>query len=816
MSNYSMNLKFYYNLFFLFILILYVKNQEILNECSENVTNGEVCLEYLNNSTEIELNWRQDDYNLIIHILSIDCEIEVDDINKNNFEKISYYNYDAYYLSKHYDNSISLKINPLIPSKKQNQNRNYPLIINTIKNSSIFMPYISPVLNVKENEPIFLYFNNDFKSINLFYGNSNIKQPIIISFFTKEKTKFKIEISDQIKIINKIINYKGNIIFNPEYYADYDISISLEEDINNSTMMVKIFQNNSSPIYFQKNQLNLGFIPIELDYYYYYMEIFKGEKGEIILFNKRQNAILISKIIEKDNNIIPKVNEFPQYNENESLPINSFEFNIYHQKLSFNTSLTPQKCEEGCFLLITIYSNIPKSLDINGTEFSILSRIWEEDEKISQIINIPLDEYIFGYFDEMINIHYYSVFIPNETYDIYIEIHGKNIFGYYQEGINQINTANKDNIFKFEKCQNKMIIKLNPKDIGLESFKGKYISLAFEKDINDIHSPYYYFRIIQQNSEKKYIIYPLDTNKENYCETKNKTCYFLLRNEYNELSNRIFIYNLEKNNISCEVFYKNENDYYSKNLNLDNLNEDKDESKEIQSFNGLLNFDLKKNENFILIRVKSKEEANLTILSNVYKQSNSTSINIYSYQLYHLSDKQCQKFNLIQNSNIKYRVFINNIEGEGFIYYNQISDNTNNDIHITEQRIYSFSISNKESFLVCAKNDLIYYIKIIDDIPNVIKELNYQSNLEKLDSNTDFFPLIYFIKDVKYNGIYINFIFKFNDSNNENNTLEIKGYELNYSEILSIKSKSDVKKIGSKEIKGKYDNITNSGTIELS
>ena len=85
-------------------------------------------------------------------------------------------------------------------------------------------------------------------------------------------------------------------------------------------MIVKIIHYNSAPFYLQKNQFNLGFIPIDIDCYYYYMEIFKGEGGEIMLFNKRQNGILISNIIKKnitaDNKYkIPKVSEFPKYHE---------------------------------------------------------------------------------------------------------------------------------------------------------------------------------------------------------------------------------------------------------------------------------------------------------------------------------------------------------------------------------------------------------------------------------------------------------------------------------------------------------------------
>ena len=218
-----------------------------------------------------------------------------------------------------------------------------------------------------------------------------------------------------------------------------------------------------------------------------------------------------------------------------------------------------------------------------------------------------------------------------------------------------------------------MIIKLNPEDIGLDSFKEKYISFAFEKNNKSIHS-YYYFRILEQKSKNDYVIYPLDTNKENYCETKENKCYFLLKNEYNGLSNKILIYSYGKNNVSYQVFYMNETDYYSSNFNLNNLNKNED----IKSNNGLLSLDLKLDDHFILIVVESTEDENLTIVSNFYNESNSSSIDIdiYSYQLYHLSENQWQQFNLI-NSLTDYRILINITEGEGYICFSHACDNYN-------------------------------------------------------------------------------------------------------------------------------------------
>ena len=467
-------------------------------------------------------------------------------------------------------------------------------------------------------------------------------------------------------------------------------------------------------------------------------------------------------------------------------------------------------------MLIAYYSNISKSLDIKGTEFSILSRIWNKKELISQIINIPINEYIFGTYDQTpINIHYYSIFIPYETESIDIEIQGRNILGYFQEGIVQINPQNMDNnnTKLFDKCQDKMIITLNKLDIDLDSFKGKYISFAFKKDINDNYS-YYYFRVHQKNAENKYMIYPLDTNKENFCETKDNKCYFLLKNEYKDSSNQIFIYGFGKNDISYKVFYMNNTDYYSKNLsNLENLNEAKEEKK----FNSYLSLNLKAIEDFalILIESNSNEEENLTIISRLYNQINPLYIDIYSYQLFHLSENTSQQFNLIENPSIEYKILINNTEGEGNIYFNKIGDDN---IHLDGQKIYSFSISNKKSFSVCAQSNLIFNIKIIYANKNeAIKELYYQYNYDYINYNNINFPLIYTIKDLKYKGININFNFKYDNSNNTYNNLIIKGYGLDYSEISSIKDKNNMKILDSKNgINGTFDNITNSGTIELS
>ena len=829
MMKYLLNLKLYYNFIFLFILISNIKGKENLNEIqfykNKPSEKGIILTQYIN-STDIEMEFEAKKEKYLFHFLSIDCDINIEAENKEikggkgkiEVIKLSYYNYGAF--TSIIEQNVNFKIKLL--NKDYKKNRNFPLIINSIKIDENEIKI--PELIIKENEPAFLYFNKDFKKIILIYNfeEINIEHPIIISFFIKEKIKFKLEITDgENRIIqNRNINYKENIIIKPKSSKEnYKIAIYPDEEIISSTMIVKIIQSNLSPFYLKRDQLNFGYIPIEVDHYYYYMEISKGEEGEIMLFSQRQNGILISKIIKKKNEEkIPDVNEFPKYNGNYMLTNDYLKFNKYNQKVSFYSDNT-ENCEEGCFVLITYNSNNSKSLEINGNEFSILSRIWDIEEFISQIINIPLNEYIFGSLDgQTVNIHYYSVFIPYETDNIYIEVHGKSILGFAKEGIVKINTYKMTNNTKQiidNYDDEKMVIKLNKKDIQLDSFKGKYISFTFEIKRSYYYSDYY-FRILQQNNENNYMIYPLDINKENFCKTKNKKCYFLLKNEYNDILNNNFIYCFG-GNVSYKMFNIKDTDYYSLNpLFDDNLNN----IKKIENSTGYLRFNLEKNEKYVLIEIESNstEEKNLIIVSNFYNQADSLLFNIYSYQLYYLF-KNIQKFHLYQyRSNDKqYRILINNVEGEGYICFNDNFNSNNSNIHLTEQNIYSFSIESQTSLFFYSENSLMFNIKVIHQHRNKeIKELNYQDNNKIVN---DYFPFIYFIKDVKYNGININFNFEFNNSDINSNDLIIRGYVLDYDFIMSINEKDDfaIQMIDTKdEIKGKFDNITNSGSIELS
>ena len=137
----------------------------------------------------------------------------------------------------------------------------------------------------------------------------------------------------------------------------------------------RIFTSNPTPFILQKNYLNQGFITSNLQNQYYYMEIFKDEVGEIMLHDKRQNGKIVGKICKKNETEckIDDINSFPKLNEIEN------DYLLYNEnikKLKFAYDKT-EKCEEGCFLLITYEHKIDyESKDnlIIGYEFTLLLR----------------------------------------------------------------------------------------------------------------------------------------------------------------------------------------------------------------------------------------------------------------------------------------------------------------------------------------------------------------------------------------------------------------------------------------------------------
>ena len=812
-------------------------NNDIDNRQIERTINvGGVQEEILYNKKIYIFNFGESsDYSndILVHFYSIDCPIEIYVKDENiKVENIDNYEYDAYYtiIEKEKLNSTKFEIRPIIHSYKDyNKNKEYHLIINSVlkQKDTTNKDFDNSELLLKEKIPTFLYFNNNLNTIKLVFEiKEKIEKAMCFSFFIKERVKFNVKVnkyqeSEEI-IKNKKIGYIDNIIITPEelnYISVYPHTISFLINKDNgdkkiATMNIRVVSNYLSPSYIYKNLFYLGFMPNNVQKQFFYIEVFKNEEGEIVLNNKRCNGTLISKIINKNevnNNNIPQ--KFPNYFS--SIDGIMLTYDEYSQKLIFNGNDT-DTCEEGCYIFIEYISEPLHIQTIQGTEFSLLCRIWDAEEYIPQIINIPLNEYIYGSYENHTIIHHYTIFIPNDA-EVIFELHGNNIEGYIKKGIIKINIKKSDTKKLTEEDNfdtEKLIISLNNIDLGIDNYENKYISFAFSKESNLIKYSNYYFRVLQKNTNKDCQIYPLDTNKANYCnpsKLKGKNvCFFLLKNDYNDLSTNYAIYGHSIDEVEYTLWNLTQNDYYSINI-TDILK---------NNSSGVVENNIFTSNNSLLIEISSKDINTITIYCDYLGNVKSPSLNIYSFQLFYFYFNETKIFNFNYSLMNEYNININPVKGKGKMCFNQECDtySNQNDIIISDKNYHSFIVtknSEKENFYLYTEENLFFRMKInYKNENNIIQEIQLGKS-EKTNIDFHSFPIMFYIKDYNSEGVDINFKINFEENINDYEFRLICNKQIiTYQQIKYLHiNKALINDIIDKGKEGEFDEVTKTGLI---
>ena len=758
-----------------------------------------------------------DDYFYQINIHSINCNFYI----YSNGEIINQINLDTYSL-KIKNESKSIIIKPITDKIEGREKENYELqkcylSINSFNESE-------PTIKVENKEETIFYFEyNDSKSLNISYILNEISDDNFASLFFQfnEKCNFSVNISYNIDNHNYLISKH---ISNSTYI--FLSSDKLKNNyINNSTIVLniiikKIDINKEIKMSFkiiekeiismlQKNALNYGFITTKVEYQYYYLEVFEGEEGEIMLHNKRFYGELFAKIISKDelnNTDLYNTSIYPKSNDTN---ITFLDYNPHSLKLIYNYDNT-FNCYNGCYILITYeqkqsireYPNI-------GYEFTLLSRTWNYSDFITSIIDIPFNEYILGAFEkDSINHHYYSIHIPKDADKIIIQYEGNYIDIFYGEGRKKINTMKmRKNDKNLKIINNQYVLTLYNKDYN---FKNKTISFAFRPKnyFTDIFS-FYYFRILYAKKDE-IIYFPIDSQLGNLCSpemdyTNKYYCHFIFSNNYNELSKNFSISSFNLNNyfkINAIIVYNN-----GTNIEISDLLFIYYNNNNISKINYYcFTFEFENNE------IKS-------IISTISERINNSYPHIYSAQMFYLIGIRKNFLYKIKN---KYTLINKYIYGP--IYYNGwIESPFLNILEIQIGRNFRGkpvaldidSRTNNMLYGINSYSEFIFVIKLEYIMRNkgIIEIQSGETRSQIMESGN--FPLYYYFK-IKYPN-YINFdvnlrLNSYDDSVMKNN-FEIKGYLLDED---TIKRKINGEYIQlNNSINGIYSNRFKVGLIEV-
>ena len=755
-----------------------------------------------------------------VNIHSMNCKIKVtfENANLNDNILINQMNDDIFsFMVNNKDIEYSkFKITPIKymidgEIKENYENKTCSIIITNLQTNKNNVP------SLKLIDSSNLYFDENLKEIQLYYdiNDEALDSPIALSLSFNQNSLFDISINipeNENVVINKQIWNSTFIFFDSEFNKGDQLAINVKH-INYTTpifMNIKMIKNIEISM-LEQNNLNLGFISSQVEYQYYYMEVFKYEEGEIMLHNKRENGILIAYLIEKSK--ISDLNDITIYPKNEINP--SLKFNEHTLKLSFNYKDT-LICENGCYLLITYYKKNydEDNLILKGYEYTILSRIWDYMEFSPQIINIPFNEYILGSFEKnSITHHYYSIFIPAEAKKIIIQLEGNYLDGFIGEGIIKLNTMKEiDKIKNLDIINNQNVFELRMDNMPFD-FRNKYISLAFRSKnfFEDIFS-FYYFRIFYFK-QKETIYYPVDSNFGNLCsptyENEKYYCNFILNNKYNELSSN---FSITGTNL---IEYFRIHYFHINNANIE-------VNGNIVDFKYIYSNDTNYGDiNYIYFRFEFSEKGIKNVISAFYDRCTDNFPQIYSARLYYLFDiTKNFNYNLKHNYILNYKYIGGYV---GMINLNIFKSDFKNRMFLTRNfrgKPIGIQVSDKAknmSFTGFSSFYYIFYMKLNYKIKaNRIEEV-ISGETKSAIMTEGHFPLYYYLDLKKKTNINVDINIRLNsyDDSLLRNDFEIKGYIVG-EDIIQRKIKGEyIDFKGYENILGTFIESYNFGLLQI-
>ena len=436
-------------------------------------------------TVDIENNVLEDNYKIVkfskeksnlplfVNFYSLNCRIEVlklfDEKEKKSYELIESFEEYSQNINNGDNYEYMIKIREFDSANYYNNCMVYA--------SSIELDYddiYDKQITINNGETKEIIFTKDFKEIEYLFPHTSPENDIVININLLDIATYSISIifSNQ-KSLNYIQNgndiiyldsYEWKELCNGKEVCPIIIKIKLASTFLEKEPALLISVNTvqeNSPTYILKNKFYVDFL-LGNNFKYYYSDIGNMEEGEIILNFRRGCGNIFAKIVPK--NLKQPENDadwramckFPKIKED------SLKLNEYINKIII-TKKDTEKCQEGCFLLISLQSSIisEESVNLKFREhpFSIfirLSSIKSEEDSLENIpiINVPLNEYILGNINSTFNYEkesiyeYYSVFFNHDSHKIIIDFQSKYIKFFIKVGNDKPTINDYDFLYK--------------------------------------------------------------------------------------------------------------------------------------------------------------------------------------------------------------------------------------------------------------------------------------------------------------------------------------------------------------------------------
>ena len=646
------------------------------------------------------------------------------------------------------------------------------------------------------------------------------------------KRKIICKDKDEVCSVSIVISISG------DRKSESDYEPMLEMELKTSS--------NSSVSYLQKNNMKIDFIPYNSTHHYY-AEIGSVEETSVIVNFHRGSGKILAKLVnmsatEPNGEWRGKYN-FPK-NVKDSLPYDSFTKSIH-----FTTKL--EECHEGCYLLITVYSDVEGYLKGNFTYSITVNSILKFDEYlVYQPVSILNEEYIVGNIGgvnkDAPNLVYYEVWINKDAENVLIDFQseGAELFviigepkytpGYEKEDF-KFDPNGKDTLFRMTKKE--LLEKGKERYPNANSIKNMILTIGVRTDVMDSLYTTVYSFMVHLDTQNGLDIHEVNSDQKTLCETTENNnninypnrCLFVIKPESYSNYNDLIIYaNLGDNSVPYQIYanYIEVEDYESgkvaNNVSLipkadSTFSTEKNKTDYLYLSESL-------GDKYLLVSVVSKSKGTIELMTSFYAFNEKVTPNPSTSQLFLVKD---DKLVLKFDDQELYMVYLTSIEGKAEIYW----EKEPNETYYLRGREDKLSIASIDESNLVIKNlnhnkqnngtsVFVFYISYTVKYQENFNEIYFGKSANLVFSHS-YFPIILYTKlpDFSKN---VNIFFSLYDIHVENygqplmrNNFEIAGRVINKKDILQIRSDTIMYVDESTLIRGMYDPGVRTGFLRL-
>ena len=803
----------------------------------------------------------------LINFYSLNCKLEIykkikidekEEYEYAPINKFDYYHEDILSIEQdiYFEDEYEYKIEVLEEDYSSYNGKLCMAYVSSIEINRAHL-VISRDIIIPDNIPQQIAFNkNKLYHISYAYIHVDNNDDIIVKFNLIHKAqyfvKFYFEYSEG---KNFTINSNNIIYLNHSEWKDecnekdqlcyIIVDITLEETkiVNEPILELSIKSVNSdTAIYIPKNFVKMDYVQNKV-FQHYYTEVGKNEVGFVLVNFNRYSGRFFAKLVKKNIDYVEKDADWAGKYKFPTTTEESLKYDSYTNKIKFDTK--SMDCDNGCYLLISIESNVESSSLIQqfmNYPFSIIVKSSLDGMSSIDIppIRISFDDYIVGDIkestDENIN-EFYTIWINDEAEEINIDFLSKAGGLFINVGSTKPTIKNAN--FKFSPSGEDSIYTIKKKEIvdilKKDSIKDTFLTLGIWANMNDTVDTTFYSFIIHLNSNSKNKIYRVKSDRKTLCDTDNigndkysYRCLFVI--EYisiGKLNNLLIYPTLEDTSAGYKIYaeYISPSKFEMGNeteiekaipTKLSEFSTDKTKLNYLYIENGLIN------GNYLFISVVSNKNTRIELLTTFYNYIDIITPSPITTQLFLVKKNNSLTLNF--PTDYQFIVNLNSITGNAEVFWG----NDPNDKFYLIQQDHKYSLTS-------LNNNGRLFIKSRNEYPNndigfafhLTYNMRYQKNFDELifGKSVNFayfesdFPLAIYsrIKDINKD---VEIFFTIYEIENDEKTVyqaPIKANAILVKEktIYDIKSNSEMTIDLSKAIKFIYDSQLRTGFVRI-